>query len=196
MEALEPKREIRRSLKRPRPADSSHNDPETSSQASEALATEDHMCATKSGSNSSPPLIPGTETTPRMKKKRTDNEISEIVKPRSPSTVAIAPIKTPSYERRLNAMRHSDERHSARASAKAKPIGHSTPEPTPLHLATPESRMSHSTAGNTTRSKDCEQLVQPLKERGPLQRSRTEGGNKKTSKGSPTKAAQEPEGSE
>lgn len=196
MEALELKREIRRSLKRPRPADSSQNDLKTSSQASEALATEDLMCATKSGSNSSPPLTPSTETTPRMKRKRTDDELLKIVKPRSPNTVATAPINTSSYERRLNGMRHSDERHPARASANPKSIGHSTSDPTPLHLATPESRMSHSTAGNATRSKYCEQRVQSLTGREPLQRSPTEGGNKKTSKGSPTKAAQEPEGSE
>lgn len=196
MEALEPKREIRRSLKRPRPADSSQNDLKDSSQASEVLATDDPICATRPGSNSSPTPITSTEAIPRVKRRRTDDELLEIVKPRSPKPISTAPINTFPYERRLNGMRHSDERHPAGESAKPKSIGHSTSDPTPLHPATPESRMSPATTDDTTRSNYLEQRVQSsLTGRGLLQRSLTEGGNKRTPKCSTVKAAQEPDGS-
>lgn len=154
MEALEPERKKMRTLKRPRPANSSQDHPRTLSQASQLSEMELNLPATEPDISISPSRNPSTDTTPHVKRRRTDEGTTKTAKTESPNTVTTALTSTMSYEGRLNGIRHSFEEHLLRPSKKLKPLQHSTSDPTPLRQRSPDSETPSMTVHAMTKTRN------------------------------------------
>lgn len=196
MERLEPERELMRSFERSEPAKGSQNELRTSSQASQ----EEVHLGPPQPVNRNPPSGPevqserstSTNTTPRVKRRRTDLEATHI-KP-SPNTVTTASTNTFSYDGRLNRIRHSfhDDSHSNNATEKPRSIEHSTSDPTPVHLHAPVPRTMTPNGRRLKEWGKQKQIIKPsCKEDKLYEPLRSESGSKKVTKIDSTVAPQD-----
>ena len=148
MIALEPQRQqLNDALKEVEPSENSQNEPRTSSQTSEKCQAYEESRAGHVNSSSSPsgrsakserPV--SNNTSPRMKRRRTNKTARDHKK--SPNTVTTASTNTFSLEGRLKRIRHSfhDHSHSNETSEKPRSLDNSTSDPTPLLWTTPKSK--------------------------------------------------------
>ena len=172
MEEFEPQRELMRAHQRSEPMKGSQHELSTSSQASQE---EDHLggpqpvnCSSPSGPEVKPERFTSTNTTPRVKRRKTDRGATEDK--RSPNTMATVSTNTFSYDGRRNHIRHSfpNNSHNNDAAKKPRSIEHSTSDPTPLHLHGLVPKTITSNRSILKESRNSKSIVKPFSKEGKL----------------------------
>lgn len=183
MEALESKRETMRARKSPYTADIPRMNLRTSSPASQTSEAKHGLHAIQPDSNSSPLPKFSTEAGLCMKRRRIDEVSLERIQKRSPATIATTTTSTFSCENRLNDIRHTYEDESTGPSEKLAPMEHYTSDLHPLHLETPELRVSSSAVQSVKKSQKHKLSVRSSssKPRGSKQSQLTKIGSRRDS---------------